>query len=122
VNTESAPEGAPQTGRQPRSADQNSGRPPNTAATGPQRIDALTALREIARSLDSVAGRLAQRVLDGGDVNPDDLIRNLDHFVGRIIHVDTVLRAERSRLRDRLAQRELEIIAERRALREGHLP
>jgi len=88
-------------------------------ANGTPRIDGPTELREIARSLDSAAGRLAQRVLDGGDVNPDDLIRNLDHFAGRIVHVDSVLRAERSRLRDRLARRELELIAERRVLREG---
>ena len=86
-------------------------------ANGTPRIDGPTELREIARSLDSAAGRLAQRVLDGGDVNPDDLI--LDHFAGRIVHVDSVLRAERSRLRDRLARRELELIAERRVLREG---
>jgi len=83
--------------------------------TPERRVDGITELRAIWRHLDRTAGILAARVIDGHPIDPLELISVLDRAASDIGRAGRAIVTERARLRDRTAERELEIVAERRA-------
>ena len=83
------------------------------------RIDSLTELWTLVRELDNAAGITAGKAIADRAVDPVPFVLLFDELAVHVARIIDTLVDERSRLRDRLARRELEIIAERRALRKG---